>query len=184
MYITVRGANDRELTKWLKIATEYFAKQLMKPYLCDELNIHIKIQKNTINFETKADCMWDDFSEPPNPRIFNIRLGKEQKKNYPYYFKSLAHEMVHVKQYAKNELDGIFGKNNTHVWTGPDFKIPSEIYPKKDIFSRFHLDKNENDYYFQPWEIEAYGLEVGLVYYFVQKYSKELPYGRNEGDWD
>lgn len=184
MHITVRGAKDRELTKWLKLATQFFAEQLMSPNIYENLSIHIKIQYNTKDFETKADCMWDDISPPPYPNIFNIRLVKEPKKRYQDHFKSLAHEMVHVKQYALNELDGIYSENNTHLWKGIDFNIASKIYPKKNGLSHVFIDKDEKDYYFQPWEIEAYGLEVGLIHYFVERYSKDLPYGRNEGDWD
>ena len=182
--IFVRGAKDRQLVKWLKLAAQFFSDELMKPALSDTLLLNIKIQYNTKYFMTKGDCMWDDLSPPPSPKEFNIRLGKEQKGHEQFYFKSLAHEMVHVKQFASNELDGIFGKNNTHMWKGTNFNIPSKMYPKKDVFSRVHLDRDDKDYYFQPWEIEAYGLEVGLIYYFVEKYKEELPYGRNEGDWD
>jgi len=128
--------------------------------------------------------MWDDMTPPPSPTIFNIRLAKEGIKDEHFYFKALAHEMVHVKQFATNQLDGIFGKGYTHKWKGPSFKIPSKRSPKTDIYSRVKLDKNDIDYYFQPWEVEAYGLEVGLVYYFVEDYKKDLPYGRYQGDWD
>jgi len=182
--ITVRGAKDKELTKWLKKATLFFAEQLMSPNIYENLSIHIKVQDNTRDFQTKADCMWDDISPPPNPDIFHIRLAREPKKRYQDHFKSLAHEMVHVKQYSLNELDGIYGKNNTHVWRGIDFNIPCKLYPKKQSRSRVRIEEDEKDYYFHPWEIEAYGLEVGLIHYFVERHTKDLPYGRNVGDWD
>jgi len=51
---------------------------------------------------------------------------------------TVAHEMVHVKQYARRELIG------DYTWQG------KTINPKRC------------DYWDQPWEIEAHGRECGL----------------------
>ena len=45
MQITVRGAKDKELTKWLKKATLFFAEQLMSPNIYENLSIHIKLKQ-------------------------------------------------------------------------------------------------------------------------------------------
>ena len=81
---------------------------------------------------------------------------------------TLAHEMVHVKQYAKGEMDGILHKDGFQKWTGGEFKLNPRVTPAKVdngvIASKW-------DYYYLPWEIEAYGLEVGLTWYFKTKYG-------------
>ena len=57
---------------------------------------------------------------------------------------TLAHEMVHVKQYIMNETDDVLSR-----WKN-----------KK-------IDQNKVDYWNHPWEIDAYGREPGLLYKFV-----------------
>lgn len=67
-------------------------------------------------------------------------------------FETLAHEMVHIKQYAKRELgDEITLAKGTKEysvtkWQGKFWK------PKK----------REDSYFDSPWEIEAYGRGIGL----------------------
>jgi|TARA_R110000851_G_scaffold41334_1_gene103803 hypothetical protein len=189
MIIKIRGAKNRQLVKWLKLAAQFYCDQLMKEDISKYLILNIKIQPNTTRFTYKADCMWDDFTPPPDPTEFNIRLSKEKDGNEHFYFKSLAHEMVHVKQFATNQLDGIYGKGNTHKWKGPSFDIPSKKYPKQQkklgYDTKVVLDDNDGDYYFQPWEVEAYGLEVGLIAYFLEEYGEDtIPFGKNTHDWD
>jgi len=75
----------------------------------------------------------------------------------------LSHEMVHVKQIAKGQLKDYIKVNKS--------KWKNEIH-----------DLNETDYWFQPWEIEAHGMEKGLYVHYleymkgkrngVQKYNK------------
>ena len=57
---------------------------------------------------------------------------------------TLAHEMVHVKQYIMNETNDTLSK-----WRG------KKINPEKV------------DYWIQPWEIDAFGRETGLLYKFA-----------------
>ena len=56
----------------------------------------------------------------------------------------LAHEMVHVKQYAKGELVD-HGKYCS--WHGKKYE---------------EAEANSEEYFFSPWEVEAFGMQVGL----------------------
>lgn len=56
----------------------------------------------------------------------------------------LAHEMVHVKQYVTGELVD-HGKYCS--WKG-------------DKYEEFEADSEQ--YFFSPWEVEAFGMQVGL----------------------
>jgi hypothetical protein len=62
----------------------------------------------------------------------------------------LAHEMIHVKQYAKGELKDYLRVNKSK-WKG-------QI-----------IDPEEVDYWDQPWEIEAHEKEKGLYYMFIDE---------------
>ena len=55
---------------------------------------------------------------------------------------SLAHEMVHVKQFTRKELEHTTSINR-QLWRGKNYNT-------------------KNRYYDLPWEIEAYGRELGL----------------------
>lgn len=61
----------------------------------------------------------------------------------------LAHEMVHVKQYVTGEL---VDKGKHCLWKGKKFE-------------EFEADSEQ--YFFSPWEVEAFGMQVGLyrLYY-------------------
>jgi len=74
---------------------------------------------------------------------FIIGLNTDETIDCP--FMVLAHEMVHVKQYVTGDLvDSVEGMC---FWK-------NKCYPEYDV--------DNNDYYFTPWEVEAYGLMYGL----------------------
>lgn len=75
------------------------------------------------------------------PRDFVIRLdaGIDEVD----LLKTVAHEMVHVKQIARNELK--------ELERTPYFRFHKNYYPKTI------------DYFDKPWEIEAHGREEGLI---------------------
>jgi hypothetical protein len=56
---------------------------------------------------------------------------------------TVAHEMVHVKQYARREMNDFAFKEVHYKWKG-------KLVPES------------TDYWDLPWEIEANGREVGL----------------------
>ena len=69
----------------------------------------------------------------------DYEIEVERNLNDECFIKTLCHEMVHVKQGVKGELA------NGATWRGKTYS-------------------NE-----QPWEVEAYRLEVELYYSFLQK---------------
>ena len=78
-------------------------------------------------------------------------------------FKTLAHEMVHLKQYAKNELGKEFSlttKGGVKIMT----RWKNELWKAKT---------KECPYWDSPWEIEAYGREVGLYRRWVDHVEKK-----------
>lgn len=153
MQMTITGMVGKSKEKaLLKEAALFFADQLMDPRMVRNLMIDIEVRKNC---DVHGECIDEDGTR--NPRFFTI--GLKYMDDVEEMVKTLAHEMVHVKQYAKNELQsGIMvaargGLRMTSKWMGEVWK------PKR----------KEDHYYDSPWEIEAYGKEVGLYAKWVAK---------------
>ena len=62
---------------------------------------------------------------------------------------SVAHEMVHVKQFTRKELEHT-SSINRQLWRGKNYNT-------------------KNRYYDLPWEIEAYGREFGLFTMWIKE---------------
>ena len=145
MFLNFTGFNRREQAE-LTEAVEFFAAQLMDPRMVRNLTLDIERNKNS---DVQGECVCEE--DCKNPRWFTITLrGNADDEDM---VKTLAHEMVHVKQYAKNELSKVM----TAARGGKGIRIASkwqgEIWDPK---------KKEDAYWDCPWEIEAYGREVGL----------------------
>lgn len=144
MEIHVFGTKNKKLIRELTDAAEFFARILFDPRMASKIELDIEINKH---LDVEGHCVCED--ERKNPRFFTIEL--RNKRTDEDVFKTLAHEMVHVKQYAKNQLYKRFGTTRNairieSVWNGNTWR------PKRQ----------EHKYFDSPWEIEAYGREVGL----------------------
>jgi len=132
------GKNKRKETKSLA----EFCIQMLMPRLKSKLTINIELVANLTEKESIAgDCIWDDDS-CNRPREFLIRIDSTQDRDA--MFETIAHEMVHVKQYARGELKDFSSTDAVCKWQGEN------------------IDISKLDYYDHPWEIEAHGREKGL----------------------
>jgi len=144
--VNIRGG-EKEVRDILLDATNNFASQLMSKRMIDVLTVNIILIKGLFTKEQiYGDCTWED--QNYRPREFTIRL--DSRKNPFIPIKTLAHEMVHVKQFARNELkDTMAGKQK---WLGKTYdKVP---------------------YWELPWEIEANGRERGLILRFLTETNR------------
>ena len=127
------------------------------------LNIHLK------HHVEDGEAMLSEFTNPNKPREFKIIIDPYRAEVDKFgrtltdtewahsILKLLAHELVHVKQYVMGELKPA---NNGFVY-------------KKTMYSPESLD----EYFEQPFEIEAYGRERGLMNAFLLRWKdieKEL----------
>jgi len=162
MNLTVTGLGKRDKAK-LEEAARFFAAQLMDPRLVRNLNIDIEVSKT---LDVMGECVDEEGTR--NPRWFTIGLRKQDIEEM---IKTLGHEMVHVKQHAKNELQGGImiptkgGLKMTSRWMG-------EIWKPK---------RNEDHYFDSPWEIIAYGMEVGLYQKWLTRHDPTKPWFVGEG---
>lgn len=125
-----------------KSAVAFYGKHLLSNTLYKRLYV-------LINFEYIGnDYGYCDFEHDYyRPKEFIITLNKHLSVKQSLL--CLAHEMVHVKQYAKGELKNYIRTN-------------------KSKWNNTLIDDEEIDYYERPWEIEAFGRELGLYLKFKE----------------
>lgn len=113
--------------------------------LCKELGIN-RLRSNVIEitFQTYVDDVLGYAWGSKTDRYAEIKLARkeakcEQRIPFNEMMQTLAHEMVHVKQYLRGELDS---SGNKYKWKG----------------------RNADGWQYdnQPWEKEAYGREKAL----------------------
>lgn len=131
--MAIIDCKSKKLTK----AGHFFAEKLN---LADDVFVHIKIKKNLKGMYGYCEHL-PEASDVLKTFLVVLEKGAGSVE-------VLAHEMVHVAQYARGDLvDG-----NAHsIWKGEKFeasKVSSE------------------QYYFSPWEVEAYGLSYGLTHLY------------------
>jgi hypothetical protein len=160
MIVSVRGAKDRELIKLFKSAANFYADELLSPHLSKNINLRIEVKDLQ---DAGGFCDPSEDNYPYLPREFTIEIGKTKKRIH--MFIALAHEMVHLKQFAKGEMKDRFYKHKyVKVWQGQ--------YYEQDI-----------SYWDQPWEIEAYGLENSLVAKFLISKNLFKPLNQRPEVW-
>ena len=106
------------------------------------LDIEVKIRK--ISGDAVGYCMQEDTN-----RMFTIDVQKDLSLRD--FITTICHEMVHVKQYARNEM---CDSNTFHT--------------NKTSWKSTSVCTKSTEYWDLPWEIEAHGREVGLFIRWAQ----------------
>jgi len=121
------------------------------PRLKDVVDIRVRF-KDLEKANAYGFCCSDPDGEadrPDRPRVFELEIHKNMRLRK--VLETIAHEMVHAKQYAKGELyEG--SRIAKHRWQGK-------------------WVSNNVDYWDQPWEIEAHGREAGLFIQWCEKHG-------------
>jgi hypothetical protein len=128
-------------------SNRFFSKELNK-----QISVKLKFtRKSVISYEDEcAYVQWMDNNR--QPRKFVININVPSRVSLRYIISTLAHEMVHVKQFVKNELIDL---------PSTDFNV--------SVFKNKKYNLNRVSYFDQPWEIEAYGREHGLTREYLEK---------------
>lgn len=149
MIVNTKGFGRKKSAE-IRAAAKFYADILMDPRVVR--NLVLDIQRDD-TLDAMGYCANDD-DRTRSPRWFTIELRGTKKDDDPV--KTLAHEMVHVKQYAKNEL----GADRSLVLSrGGKAKEATKWLGKW-----WTASKKQDPYYDAPWEVEAYGMEVGLFH--------------------
>ncbi len=130
--------------------TRFYADRLLSSRLSSNIILEFQFIKN-LNQNTGAlgFCGWDDDNH--RPRAFTIEIDRDLIDDELQLGLTIAHEMIHLKQYARGELKQML-KNNRYKWKGE------------------MVEENSVKYRHLPWEIEARELELVLF----KEYKKSL----------
>ena len=126
MTISIQGGTKNQ-KKYARSMVKFCIKTLMPRMKTLDITVKLKNPNGAMGYCLELD----------DNRTFEIEADK--KLRLRKLLETIAHEMVHVKQYARRELHPV---HNT--WCG------KTINPKKI------------SYWDLPWEIEAHGREAGL----------------------
>lgn len=131
-----------KLSKSQMLAIDFFADALLTNQLKRHIIIHVKFRKN-LDYLGLAEI--DDYNASGKPREFILEINLNQSKEEIIH--TLAHEMVHVRQYAYGELS-----EDATRWCGEKFA--------RDLV-----------YHEQPWEIEAETVGDIIFNDYMEKYN-------------
>ena len=139
MKIKTRKFKDRTLIRYLREAANFYLNQLLPS---DKLS---KLQIDIIGYDSMDS---DGSCERVSASKYLIELKKGMSLELALI--TLAHEMVHVKQYVQKELKIIYVKDDVvDVWMGKRYRNIA--------------------YYEQPWEKEAFSTDENLYYDFLSE---------------
>jgi len=140
MKIKIVNCPDTNFKPFIERAANFYSKELIK---------NTRIRNNcftTIKFvktlEEYGYASVEDYNTRKEPREFLIEIhpGIGARR----ILETLAHEMVHIKQFIYKETDDTLAS-----WKGKSVNL------------------NKIDYWEHPWEIDAHGRETGLLTKFV-----------------
>jgi len=141
MHLSIVGCPDKKrFLPFVKRAVNFYSQELLTKKLCDNIFLKVKFSKK---LDVYGYASIEDFNDSGKPREFLIEIHSEI--GAADILKTLAHEMVHIKQF-------VYGETNESLTRWKGMKIASDV-----------------DYYLQPWEIEAHGMEVSLFSRFAIK---------------
>ena len=144
MFITVKGGKPNQ-QKYIKSMVEFCIKTLMPRMKTLDITVKLTSPKDAYGYCLELD----------DKRSFEIEVHRGLRLRT--LLETVAHEMVHVKQYARRELHPA---HNT--WCGKTYN-PDKV-----------------SYWDLPWEIEAHGRETGL---FI-RWAEENGLGNKKWTWD
>lgn len=134
MNLTIVGCYDEQFEEIVDSSVHYFASRLIGKNVLNTISINLKFVDKLDSFGTS---LVTGYNIKNKPRKFEIEVRKYISAKS--IIKTIAHEIVHVKQFAKNEVDPALT-----TWKGRK------------------INKKKSEYYELPWEVEAFGLTYGL----------------------
>ena len=145
MHIAVYKCPPKLTADMVTEAVRFYASTLMNRQLVKNLTVKVSFKDKDVDGFCNTD---DDLAKP---REFALQINP--KRSVKAILTALAHEMVHVKQYATGE---------------------SKQYERTPYVTKFRgvmVNTETMDYWDLPWEIDAYGRELGLYVRFMEHWK-------------
>jgi hypothetical protein len=132
-------------------ALNFYLDILVSKRLKDGLTIRVKVTKDLLETDSvEGDVVPQDLADGRRPREFDMRIHYHNATRFDEVLIAIAHETVHIKQFARSELSS-YSSNNKQRFQG-------KLYSVGD----------DDAYWDLPWEIEAHGRERGLYMRYIQ----------------
>lgn len=130
-------------------SAQWMLRKLVPCELVDTLIVNVYIRKMK---HQKGTC----WAYQNNPNTFDIVISADLGRMAT--LRTIAHECVHVMQYATGKMKDLWGNNTGKVlW-------------KNSIFEG--TEENRRAYYKLPWEIEAFGMQEKLTRSYLDHVKK------------
>jgi hypothetical protein len=147
MKVEIIGCKDDVLKHVLLRAAKFFGHTLLSRQMLPHIELEI-VMKTTI--PDLGSCAVTHYNDWYKPRYFEIELRRHC--SFKNTITTLAHEMVHLKQFAKGELAIYQDKWHKKI-------IDTDVVPYAEL----------------PWEIEASTLEHALYSNYIETFGKPKP---------
>jgi len=169
MLIYIKGIRSEVVRKRMRSCIKFYLTKLVSKRIRNKLTIYVKVRN-------KADDGTYGFCDPlgKNPSTgrdeYEVTCVHQPRINplHGNVYRNLAHEMVHVKQFATGQM-------NRHIITqrtSSGKRLTGTLWEGK-VYSSAKYEDSEEGYYDSPWEIEAYGREVGLYRLWKQSIDEK-----------
>jgi hypothetical protein len=147
MELTYTGKPVRVSLKEYDYATNWIMSRLVSKKLMKNISVELSLRKiKGLNGQTEVA---DDRKYPREfVVVVNPYLSRKSQLS------TLAHELVHVKQFATGELK-------------------SELRGTLQKWKDSYVDHSETEYFDLPWEVEAWGREHGLYVRYLRHLHEE-----------
>lgn len=136
MKVIIRNCRNKRLKASLVEAIEFYSRELMHPNLSRNLGITLRL-KGMKNCYGECSTSWHN--KQGKARKFSMTINPKEED--PLF--TLAHEMYHVKQFAKGELSDCL------------------------TFWKSRKISEDTPYRKQPWEVEAFNNDYQLYRKFM-----------------
>jgi hypothetical protein len=144
----------KEVRKELQDAAEFFAIQMLGSRLAKNIAIRLHLEAGK-TLDYSGWSLWED--DRFRPREFTIRLNVSLIPDWETLIETLAHEFIHVRQFARGYLKQYWRANpGVMHWHGKPYNI-------------YRLQ-----YWELPWEIEAYSLDFIFAEEYLERSEFEL----------
>jgi hypothetical protein len=145
--LRVTAKPDKMSRKELRYATKFMASKLMTKRMLKSLSIHVKDCKHN-NFHGVCDQV--------DAKHYRIELNTKLSRGA--LIDTLAHELAHVKQYARKELSDVQRGNGIARWKQ----------------KRYSIKQLNDEYWLLPWEVEAHGYGICLSVLYKKHLSDNI----------
>ena len=146
MKLTIKGRTTKRIKRSLiEQAARYYGRHLFDKKLYRKMKLTISFK--TLPIDIMGECVYKN----PKKCNYHYEIDIHRDMGERRVLTTLAHEMVHARQYASGVYVNYKRESMSHLvkWHG-------------DVY-----DLNEIDYWDLPWEIDAAGREIGLYYRFI-----------------